>query len=198
MKLRFAAFALAACASAQTDNPLLRESALPYQMPPFDRIRTEHFQPAIEQGMAEHAREVEAIASTTEKPTFENTIVALERSGRLLQRARSAFSGLNATNTNPQMQRIQRELAPKLAAHSNSVTLNTKLFARISSLYDQREKLGLDAESKYLLERTYKEFVRAGAKLSEADKAKLRAMNGELAELQTKFSQNVQIGRAHV
>ena len=172
-------------------NPLLSESKLPWHLPPFDQIKEEHFSPAIEQGMTEHLREVEAIAANKEKPTFENTIVALERSGQLLDRAETTFSNLNGANTNPAMQKIEKDFAPKLAAHSDAIHLNAALFARVRSLQDQREQLGLDAESKHLLERYYKDFVRAGAKLSEPDKTTLKAMNGELATLQTTFEQNV-------
>jgi peptidyl-dipeptidase Dcp len=192
MNLRIAAFALTVmCAFGQTENPLLRESTLPYKMPPFDRIRNEHFQPAIEQGIVEHEKEVDAIADSRERPTFENTIVAMERSGQLLSRANRIFSALNSTNTNPTMQRIQRELSPKLAAHNDKIRLNNRLFARIEALYRDRAKLELDAESNYLLERYYTEFVRAGARLAEVDKTKLKALNTELAELQTRFEQNV-------
>ena len=141
--------------------------------------------------MAEQLKQVEAIADRKEKPTFENTIVAMERTGRALQRAQRTFSNLNAANTNPEMQRIDKELSPKLAAHQDAIRLNGPLFARIQSLYDGREKLGLDPESKFLLERYYKDFVRAGAKLSDSDKTKLKAMNSELATLQTTFEQNV-------
>jgi peptidyl-dipeptidase Dcp len=178
-------------ATAMSENPLLQESTLPYQFPPFDRIKDEHFQPAIEQGMQEQLKEIDAIAGNSEKASFENTIVALERSGRLLRRANITFSNLNGTNTNPAMQKIDKELSPKLSAHQDAIRLNGPLFARIESLYNQREKLGLDPESKFLLERYYKDFVRAGAKLSDADKTKLKAMNGELATLQTTFEQNV-------
>jgi len=172
-------------------NPLLSESTLPYQIPPFDRIKDEHFQPAIEAGMAEQLKEVEKIADQKDKPTFENTVVAMERSGRALLRANRAFSNLNACNTNPTMQKIDQELSPKLAAHQDAIRLNGPLFVRIQSLYEQRDTLGLDPESKFLLQRYHKDFVRAGAKLSEADKTKLKAMNGELASLQTNFEQNV-------
>lgn len=172
-------------------NPLLSESTLPYQIPPFDKIKDEHFMPAIEQGMAEQLKEVEKIASQKEKPTFDNTIVALEKSGRLLIRANRTFSNLNGCNTNPAMQKIDKELSPKLAAHQDAIRLNGALFARIETLHDERDKLGLDPESKFLLERYYKDFVRAGAKLSDADKAKLKAMNSEIATLQTTFEQNV-------
>jgi peptidyl-dipeptidase Dcp len=174
-----------------TANPLLTESTLPYQLPPFDKIKDEHFQPALEQGMAEEEKEAEAIAKQTEKSTFGNTIVALEKSGQLLGRARRIFSNFAGANTNPALQKIEKEMAPKFSAHSDAIHLNGPLFARIEALYHDRDKSGLDAESKWLLERYYKDFVRAGAKLSEADKTKLKAINAELATLQTTFEQNV-------
>ena len=172
-------------------NPLLVESTLPYHAPPFDKIKDEHFVPAIEAGMREQLKEVDGIAASSEKSTFDNTIVALERTGRLLDRAERTFSNLNAADTNPTRQKIDTEIAPKLSAHNDAIHLNGKLFARIQELYSNRDNLGLDAESNYLLERYYKDFVRAGAKLSEPDKTKLKAINGELASLQTKFEQNV-------
>ena len=177
--------------SVAGDNPLLVESTLPYHTPPFDKIKDEHFVPAIEAGMREELKEVDAIAASPEKPTFDNTIVALERTGRLLDRAERTFSNLNAADTNPTRQKIDAEMAPKLAAHRDAIFLNGKLFARIQELYDNRDKLGLDPESAYLLERYYKDFVRAGAKLSEPEKEKLKKINTELATLQTKFEQNV-------
>src|SRR2546428_999956 len=177
--------------AATADNPLLTESTLPYRVPPFDKIKDEHFAPAIVAGMREQLKEVGAVANNSEKPTFDNTIVGLERSGRLLDRAERTFSNLNACNTNPAMQKIEKEMAPKLSAHRDAIHLNGKLFARIQTLYDNREKLGLDPDSAYLLERYYKDFVRAGAKLSDADKAKMTKINAELATLQTDFEQNV-------
>src|SRR5947209_11916570 len=173
------------------DNPLLTESSLPYHIPAFDKIKDEHFTPAIEEGMRQQLKEVETVANNSEKPTFDNTIVALERTGRLLDRAERTFSNLNACNTNPTLQKIETEMAPKLAAHRDAIHLNSKLFARIQELYDNRDNLGLDPESAYLLERYYKDFVRAGAKLSDADKEKLKKINAELATLQTQFEQNV-------
>ena len=173
------------------DNPLLTESSLPYHVPPFDKIKDEHFAPAIEAGMRDQLKEVEVVANDSEKPTFDNTIVALERTGRLLDRAERTFSNLNACNTNPTLQKIDKEMAPKLAAHHDEIFLNPKLFARVQQLYDNRNHLGLDPESTYLLERYYKDFVRAGAKLSDADKEKLKKINAELATLQTQFEQNV-------
>src|SRR5207302_2465222 len=146
---------------------------------------------AMEAGMREQLKEIEPIANNSEKPTFENTFVALERTGHLLDRAETMFSNLNSCNTNPTLQKIETEMAPKLAAHRDAIHLNGKLFARIQQLYDNRDKLGRDPESAYLLERYYKDFVRAGAKLSEPNKEKLKKMNAELATLQTQFEQDV-------
>jgi peptidyl-dipeptidase Dcp len=183
------------------DNPLLTESSLPYHIPPFDKIKDEYFVPAIEAGMRDQLKEIEPIANSSEKPTFDNAIVALERTGQLLDRAQRTFSNLNACDTNPARQKIDKEMAPKLAAHRDEIFLNPKLFARVQKLYDNRNDfaaanpsgggLGLDPESAYLLERYYKDFVRAGAKLSDADKEKLKKINAELATLQTQFEQNV-------
>jgi peptidyl-dipeptidase Dcp len=177
--------------SGLRDNPFRTESTLPYHVPPFDKIKDEHFAPAMDAGMREQLKEVDVVANNSEKPTFENTIVALERTGRLLDRAGQTFSNLNACNTNPTLQKIDMEMAPKLAAHSDAIHLNGKLFARVQEIYSNRDQLGLDPESAYLLERYYKDFVRAGAKLSDADKEKLKKMNAELATLQTQFEQNV-------
>ena len=173
------------------ENPLLTESTLPFRYPRFDLIKDAHFPPAFEQGMAEHLREVAAIADNPAKPTFDNTVVALERAGRLLGRVNTTFSNLTGTLTNPELQKIQRSIAPQLSAHNDAVRLNPSLFARLSALYDARATLGLDAESQRLLWRYYQDFVRAGAKLAEPEKIKLRALNSELATLQTTFTQNV-------
>lgn len=177
--------------AADAVNPLLTESTLPFNFPRFDLIKDAHFLPAFEQAMAENLREVAAIADRAEKPTFDNTLVALERSGRALKRIEAVFSGLTATLTNPELQKIQRTLAPKLSAHADAIRLNPALFARLAALYDARATLGLDAESQRLLWRYHQDFVRAGAKLPEAEKVKLRALNSELATLQTTFTQNV-------
>jgi peptidyl-dipeptidase Dcp len=182
---------ITAMLAADSDNPLMTESALPYHYPAFDRLKDEYFIPAIEAGMREQLKEIDPIANNAETPTFENTIVALERTGRLLDRAQRTFSNLNACDTNPMRQKIDKETAPKLAAHRDAIFLNPKLFARVQELYDKRESLGLDPESAYLLERYYKDFVRAGAKVSDADKEKLKKINAELASLQTDFEQNV-------
>src|SRR3989454_6325130 len=182
---------ITAVSAADPDNPLLKESALHYHYPPFDKSKDAHFVPAIEAGMREQLKEVDLVANNSEKPAFENTVVALERTGRLLDRAERTFSNLNACNTNPTLQKIETEMAPKLSAHRDAIHLNGKLFARLKELYDNRDKLGLDPESAYLLERYYKDFVRAGAQLSDTDKEKLKKINAELATLQTQFEQNV-------
>ncbi len=149
MSLRLCFFACALLNVAQItgvfaadlkDNPLAAESVLPYQYPPFDKIKDEHFVPAIEAGMRDQLKEIEPIANNSEKPTFDNTIVALERTGRLLDRAQRTFSNLNACDTNPTRQKIDKEMAPKLAAHRDEIFLNPKLFARVQALYEQRDK----------------------------------------------------------
>ena len=173
------------------DNPFLTESTLPYQMPPFDVIEDAHYQPAFEQGMAEQLAEIEAIATQSDPPTFENTIVAMERSGRLLDRVATVFFGLSSAHTNDAMDAVRSEVAPKLAAHTDAILLNADLFARVQALYAERDALDLDAESRRLIDEYYTDFVRAGARLDEAQKERIEAINAELASLSTTFSQNV-------
>ncbi len=172
-------------------NPFFTVSSLPYQAPRFDLIRNEHYQPALERGMAEQRAEIDAIAVNPDAPTFENTIVAMEKTGALLNRTAAVFGNLAGAHTNPEIQKVQAALAPKFAAHQDAILLDGTLFARVKSLHDQRDALGLDDQSKRLLERYYIDFVRAGANLSDADKETLKAMNAELASLATTFSQNV-------
>jgi peptidyl-dipeptidase Dcp len=181
----------AATDRAMSANPFFAPSTLPYFLPPFDRIRDEHYVPAFEQGMREQLAEVDAIASSTEAPSFENTIVAMERSGQTLLRVANVFFNLVGANTNDAMEKIQAEMAPKLAAHQDAILLNGKLFDRVKAVYAQRDALGLDAESRRLIERYHTDFVRAGANLSDADKTRLKEMNAQLASLATQFSQNV-------
>lgn len=176
------------------DNPFARPSELPYQLPPFERIRNEHFAPALEAGMAEQRREVQAITRVRSAPTFANTILPLERSGALLQRVLAVFSSLAASNTNPEIDALQAQMAPRLAAHTDAILLDPHLYARVRSLYERRASLGLDPESLRLLERYHTMFVRAGAQLAEADKARLRALNEELSTLTTQFRLAVQQG----
>jgi len=185
------AVAGAANATLPASNPFAQESRLPLNYPAFDKIKNADYGPAYEEGMKEQAAEIAKIANNKAAPTFENTIVAMERSGRLLDRVSSVFGNLSGANTNDDFEALNRELAPKLSAHSDAIRLNEKLYARIKTLYDKRDKLKLDQESKRLLERYHTDFVRAGAKLSAADKEKLKAYNAQLAALSTTFSQNV-------
>jgi peptidyl-dipeptidase Dcp len=172
-------------------NPFFTESTLPYGMPPFDRITDDDYMPAFKRGMEEHLREVEAIASSPEKPTFDNTIVALERSGRILVRVSAVFDNLKGCNTDDTIDKIDEELSPVRSAHDDEIHMNPRLFARVKAVYDARDTLELDPESRRLLEHVYRDFVRAGALLSEEDKAKLKDLNSQIATLQTTFTQNV-------
>ena len=173
------------------DNPFLVASPLYLQYPPFDRIDDSHYLPAFEAGMAEHLAEIDAIVAQDEAPTVENTLVPMELSGQVLNRVSRVFFGLMSAHTNDEMQAIEVEIAPQLSAHSDSILLNGALFERVRALYDSRESLDLDPESLRLVEETHRQFVRAGAELSEEQKERLRAINTELAELETEFSQNV-------
>ena len=172
-------------------NPLLTESQLPYHLPPFAAIKDEHFSPAFEQGMAENLQEIEKIANNPAAATFDNTIVAQEQSGILLDRVSTVFSILTGAYTNPRLDLLDASLSPRLAAHRDAIYLNRALFTRVNELYEKRAKLGLDAESLRLLERYHLDFVRAGAKLSADEQAALKAMNAELATLSTQFKQNL-------
>jgi len=187
----FAAVAPAAAgAKFDASNPFARESALPFNYPAWDKIRNEHFAPAYLEGMRLHALEIEKIANNKAAPTFENTIVAMERSGAMLNRVSTAFGTLSGSYTNDTLIALGREMAPKLSEHSDAIRLNGKLYARIKALYDKRDSLKLDSESLYLLDRYNNDFERAGAKLSDADKQKLKDYNSKLAALQTQFAQN--------
>ena len=173
------------------DNPFYTESTQPYQLPPFDRIEESHFLPAFERGMAEQLEEVAMIVGQSDPVTFDNTLVALERSGVLLNRVAATFFNLSSADTNEALDQIQAEVAPRLAAHTDQILLNGRLFERVRSLYEARDTLGLDAESLRLVERHYVDFVRAGALLSEAEQERMQEINGEMAALQTSFTQNV-------
>ena len=168
-------------------NPFYAASTLPFHAPPFDRIKVTNYQPALESGMRQQIAEIEAIADQSASPTFDNTIVPMERSGALLTRTSKTFNAITAANTDSILQRIQEEEAPKLAAHSDAIYLNSRLFQQVKSIYDGRETLGFNPEQKFLVELYYKNFVRAGAQLTEADKTKLRALNQEEAKLSTDF-----------
>jgi peptidyl-dipeptidase Dcp len=173
------------------DNPFAAPSELPFGLPPFDRIQVEHYLPAVDAGLDEQADEVRAIADNPEPATFDNTIVALERSGRLLDRVLYALYNLTSSDTSPELQRIQAEIAPRIAAHQDAIMLDQPLFARIRDLADRRADLGLDPESDYLLERYHTDFLRAGAALDEAARDRLRELNQELSSLSTAFQEKL-------
>ncbi|MBK7473003.1 MAG: M3 family metallopeptidase [Betaproteobacteria bacterium] len=175
----------------QETNPLLQPWDTPYGLPPFDRVRPEHYIPAFEVAMRSHADEIRAIAASGEPPTFENTLAAFDRSGGMLTRIELLFSNLTASETSPALQDVEREMAPRLAAHHNAVYLDAALFARIASVHGRRAGIGLDAEQLQVLERVHLDFVRAGALLPEGAKRRLAEVNEELATLTTRFSQNV-------
>ncbi len=172
-------------------NLLLAPSTLPLQYPPFDRIRDADIGPALDQGMAEQLSEVNAIVDNPAAPSFENTILALERGGRTLGRAYTLLSSLTGADANPARLKLQADYATKLAAHRDAIALNPKLFARVEALYQQRATMNLGAQEQRLVERHYNQLLRAGAKLDEAGKARMKAINGELAQLGARFNQNV-------
>jgi len=180
--------ALAAPADFGPSNPFYAPSTLPFQAPPFDKIKDEDYQPAIEAGMAQQEAEIKVIADSPAAPTFDNTIVAMEKTGLLFDRATAAFNAVTGANTNPALQKVKTIEAPKLAAHRDFIYLNTKLFARIDAIYKQRATLKLDPESLRLLERYHDDFVHAGANLPEADKTELRKLNEEISSLSNAFN----------
>jgi peptidyl-dipeptidase Dcp len=180
--------------ASSASNPLFVESALPFHAPPFDLIRNEHYQPALEEGMRRQLAEIDAIAKQTQAPTFDNTITAMERSGALRDRAEKAFSAVFAANTNDTLQKVQDIISPKLAAHRDAIFLNDQLYQRVKSIYDRREGSSLTAEQKVLVEKYNRDFVRAGAQLSEPDKVRMRALNQELSKLSTDFGNKLLAG----
>ena len=177
--------------TAAAANPFYEKSTLPYQLPPFDKIRNEHFRPAFEKGMTDHLAEIQAIANNPEAPTFDNTIVAMERAGQLKNRVEATFTSLTNAHTNDELKEIDVEISPKLSAHSDEIFLNAALYARVKKLHDARDELKLDRESARLLEKYHIDFVRAGARLEDAQKSRLKAINEELASLSTRFQQNL-------
>jgi peptidyl-dipeptidase Dcp len=179
--------AVAAATSNAAASPFYKASTLPFEAPDFSKIKDSDFQPSIEEGMKLQMAEVEKIANNPAAPTFDNTIVAMEKTGAMLNRVMAVFSLLAGADTNPTLQKVQEVEAPKLAAHQDAIYLNPKLFARIQKLYDQRATLKLDPESERLLEYDYQQFVHNGAKLSSADKAKLKQYNEQLSTLSAQF-----------
>ncbi len=178
----------AAAADFGLANPFYAPSTLPFQAPPFDKIKDTDYQPAIEAGMVQQLAEVEAIANNPAPPTFDNTFVAMEKSGRLFQRATAAFDAVTGADTNPTLQKIESLEAPKRAAHQDAIYLNAKLFERVATIYKQRASLNLDPESLRLVEVTYDQFVHSGANLPEADKAQLKKINEEISTLSNAFT----------
>ena len=172
-------------------NPFFAEWNTPYGVPPFDRIAPGHFLPALERGMSLHDAEIDAITSDNDAPTFENVILAYDRSGRMLAQTELIFGMLCAAENTPEMQALQERVMPLLAAHADKILLNEKLFERVKAVYDRRGALELDAEQNRLLEKTYRDFVRAGALLDAEQKARLKAINGELSLAAVKFGQNI-------
>jgi peptidyl-dipeptidase Dcp len=174
-----------------TDNPLLLAYETPFNVPPFDKIKTEHFRPAFDEAIKVHNLEIDTIVNNSDKATFQNTIVALENAGGLLNNVSTVFYNLNSANTNDSIQAIAKDLAPILSSHSDEISMNTKLFDRIKAVWSSRNTLGLDEQDNKLLEETYKSFVRSGANLKDADKEKMKKINAELSTLTTQFGQNL-------
>ena len=178
-------------AGLAADNPFSAPSKLALQTPAFDTIRVEHYLPAFLAGIQQQLDEIKAITDQSESPTFKNTIVALEKSGALLSRVRQVFSNLTSSNANEFLQKTQKEVAPLLAAHSDNIRLNRKLFQRIEKLYESRESLKLTSEENEVLRRHFEDFVRAGARLSEEKQTRIRSLNEQLSKLQTQFNDNL-------
>jgi peptidyl-dipeptidase Dcp len=172
-------------------NPFFEAWDTPFEVPPFDRIHEEHYMPAFKEGMMRHRQEIDAIVNNSEVPSFENTIVALDRSGVFLTRVDRVFGNMTGANTNEELQKIEQEVAPLLSKHNDDVNLNEGLFQRIKAVYEQKDSLDLNPEQKMLLEKTYKGFVRGGANLNEKEKARFREINEELSVLSVKFAKNV-------
>src|SRR5579871_392091 len=180
-----------ALAMLPASNPFAQPSTLPFQAPPFDRIKDADYQPALEEGMRQQIAEIELIATNSAPPTFENTIVAMEKSGRLLDRVQLAFTGVTGANTNDTLDKVQTVEAPKLAAHQDAIFLNPKLFARVKAIYNSPASQKLDPESRQLLKIYYMQFVHAGALLNDADKDRMRDLNKRDASLETAFQQKL-------
>ncbi|MFB3905592.1 MAG: M3 family metallopeptidase [Acidobacteriota bacterium] len=177
--------------SGPQNNPFFMEWATPFQVPPFDQIRTEHFLPALREGIAQQRREVEAVIKNQETPTFANAIEALDACGEFLDRVEGVFGNLRSAETNDQLEQIAKEISPELTALRDDILLSEELFAKVRKLWEQRDQLALSAEQRRLLDETHKDFVRGGAKLGPEQKKRLRAINEELALLSLKFGQNL-------
>ena len=172
-------------------NPFFQEWKTSYEVPPFMDIKDEHYMPAYKKGMEENLKEINAIVQNTEPPNFTNTIEELERSGKLLSKVGRVFSNLASSNTNPQLQELQRELSPMLSAHSDKILLNKDLFKRVEAVWQDRENINLTSEQLKLLGDTRKQFVRSGALMNETQKKKISEINSEISALTTLFGQNL-------
>ncbi|MEC7930072.1 MAG: M3 family metallopeptidase [Pseudomonadota bacterium] len=172
-------------------NPFLNEYETPFQIPPFESIKFSHYEPAFNQGMKEHLEEIDVIANNTEAPTFENTIEALESSGKTLDKVSSVFFNLQGSNTDDDMDSLQRTVSPRLSSHNDSILLNKKLFKRIKEIYENRQSLSLSVEQTRLVEETYKRFIRSGANLDQNSMDRLTEINSSLSSLSVQFDQNV-------
>lgn len=173
------------------DNPLLQDWKTPHGVPPFDQIKIEHYLPAYEEALKVHSEEIQAIINNTEEPTFENTIVAYDKSGKLLWQVSSVFSAVNGANTNDELQELAKKITPMTTKHSNEIRLNADLFAKIKTVYDKKESLNLQPDQMRLVEEMYKGYVRGGINLPAEDQAKLKELNSKIADLQLKFGQNL-------
>lgn len=191
LPLIFSGFSLYSQNAKIMNNPLLEEWNTPHQVVPFDKIKTEHFKPALEQAIQEGKKEIEAIASNSAPATFENTIVALDNAGELVNRVSTILFNLNSAETSPELQKVAKEVSPMLSEYQNDILLNEKLFWRIKAVYEKRNQLNLDKESQMLLEKTYKRFVRNGANLNPSQKQLLRDIDKRLSELTLQFGENV-------
>ncbi|EGE0653752.1 peptidyl-dipeptidase, partial [Shigella flexneri] len=174
-----------------TMNPFLVQSTLPYLAPHFDQIANHHYRPAFDEGMQQKRAEIAAIALNPQTPDFNNTILALEQSGELITRVTSVFFAMTAAHTNDELQRLDEQFSAELAELANDIYLNGELFARVDAVWQRRESLGLDSESIRLVEVIHQRFVLAGAKLAQADKAKLKVLNTEAATLTSQFNQRL-------
>ena len=189
--LFFAGCLLFTACSKEETNPLLAEWKTPFETPPFDKIKTEHYLPAFKEAIKQHNKEIDAIVNNTDDPTFSNTIEALDYSGELLNRVKRVFFAMNEAMNNDEMTAISKEVSPMLSKHSDDINLNEKLFKRVRDVYDKREALGLNTEQNKLLDKYYKGFVRGGANLKDAEKDEFRKINEELSLLSVEFGENV-------
>lgn len=177
--------------SNMKDNPFLKEWSTPFQVPPFDKIKTEHFMPAYKEAMKQQMVEIEAIVSNDEKPTFENTILAYDQSGKLYRKVDNVFDNLRSANTNDELDKIAREVTPLISKHRDDIAMNKELFKKIKSIYDQRNNIDLDDQQKRVVEKYYQDFERRGANLNKEEQDKLRKINKELSMLRLKFGENL-------